>query len=139
MEKGEACLRTSFWHLWMKLKNIYLKNFWNRSINEITFIFTMLHFLKKKNLKKAPGDITVLHLYQKSWWYYLQFLRYRTWKTEIVIFRLFFALLSPKNPGNPNFEKNRKFLETSSFYTCTKNRNHMMYGSLDAEWDRQNF
>ena len=33
----------------------------------------------------------------------------------------------------------KNLLEISSFYMCTKNHNHVMYGSWDTEWDRQNF
>ena len=29
----------------------------------------------------------------------------------------------------------KKLLEISSFYTCTKNHNHMKYSSWDTEWD----
>ena len=43
-----------------------------------------------------------------------------------------------KKPKNQNFEKSKYLLETS-FYTCTKNQNHIIYSSWDAKWDRQNF
>ena len=60
------------------------------------------------------------HLYislPKSWWYDLQFLRYREKHTEIGNFRSFFALLPLKKPQNQNFEKWKNLLEIL-FYTC---------------------
>ena len=63
------------------------------------------------------------------------------WQTEIGNDGSFFALLPlpPKNLKNQNFEKIKKLLKISSFYTFTKNHNHMKYNSWDKEWDRQNF
>ena len=68
--------------------------------------------LKKKQKKHLQISLS------KSWWYDLQFLRYRAKHTEIGNFRSFFALLPPKNPKNQNFEKWKNLLEISSFYTC---------------------
>ena len=67
-----------------------------------------------------------LLVYQKSWWYDLQFLRYRVWQTEIGNYRSFFPLL-PIPPPPPCFLKTwkikilkkwKKLLEISSFYIC---------------------
>ena len=45
-------------------------------------------------------------------------------------FRLFFALLSPNNPENQNFEKMKKTLSDTIFLQMsTMNRNHMIYDS----------
>ena len=42
----------------------------------------------------------------------------------------FYYPLPPKNPINQSFEKmKKKMLEILSFYSCTKNRNHMRYSS----------
>ena len=41
---------------------------------------------------------------------------------------LFFALLPHKKLENQKFKKVKKRLEVLSFYTCTINDNHMMYG-----------
>ena len=63
----------------------------------------------------------MIHLKKKekhpeiSQWYDRQFLRYRAKHTEIGNFRLFFAVLPPKNPKNQNFEKWKILLEISSF------------------------
>ena len=54
----------------------------------------------------------------KSWWYDLQFLKYRAKQTEIGNFRSFFVLYPPTNPKNQNFEKWKYLLEISSLYTC---------------------
>ena len=58
--------------------------------------------------------------YQKSWWYDLQFLRYRVRQTEIGNDGSFFALLPRphKNPTKNEIWKNeKKLLEISSCYT----------------------
>ena len=41
---------------------------------------------------------------------------------------LFFALSPHKKSENQKFKKVKKRLEVLSFYTCTINDNHMMYG-----------
>ena len=97
-------------------------------------MFTLLHF-KKKIIKKN----TYRYYYQN-----LDDMIYSSWDIEQNILKLiilghFLPFYTPKNPKNQNFEKWKKFLEISSFHTCTKNHNHMMYGSLDMEWGRQNF
>ena len=51
-------------------------------------------------------------MYQKFWWYDLQFLNYSVWQTEISNLIL---------------------------HICLKNHNHMRHGSWDTEWDWQNF
>ena len=61
-------------------------------------------------------------------------------KTDIGNVRSFsLPFYSPKNPNNSILKKWKKLPEISSFYTCTKNHIHMMYGSRDMEWYRQNF
>ena len=78
---------------------------------------------KKKILKKIKKNTWTYHyfipVYQQSLWYDLQFLRYREWQTEIGNYGSFFALLPspPKNKKNQNFQKWKKLLEISSFYT----------------------
>ena len=47
-----------------------------------------------------------------------------------------------KTPKIKILKNEKKLLEISSFiilHMCTKNQYHMMYGSWDAEWDRQFF
>ena len=86
-------------------------------------------------------------MYQKSWWYDLQFLRYRVCQTEIGNYMLlwslwsFFTLLppSPKNQKNQNFEKKKKIAgDTIILHTCVPQMmiiwcmvpEIMIYGSL---------
>ena len=45
----------------------------------------------------------------------------------------------PNNPKNQNFEKMNIIARHIILDMCTKNHNHMMYGSWDTEWDRHNF
>ena len=87
----------------------------------------MLHLFKKKTKKNACR-----YHYQN-----LDDLIYSSW--DIKHTGHFFPFYPPKNLQNQNFEKLKKLLEISSFYTCIKNHNYMMYGSWDTEWDGQNF
>ena len=51
-----------------------------------------------------------------------------------------FALLTPNNQKNQNFEKMKKTPGgIIILHIHTINDNHMMYGSSDVEQDRQNF
>ena len=79
-----------YWWTWKT--NIYLKNCWSGPVeSKINVIFTILHLKKIK--KKMWRYHYFTSAYQKSWWYDLQFLRYRVWQTKIGNFRSFFALL----------------------------------------------
>ena len=78
-------------------------------------------------------------------------MRYRVWQTEINSYGSFFNLPLAPYPSSPlktrkilkkifNFEKMKKRAEDIIILLmCTKNLNHMRYGSWDTEWDRQNF
>ena len=95
-------------------KQLFIKKCW-----------ILIHnFFKKK--KDTCRYYYFTPVYQKSWWYDLQFLRYRVWQTEFWQIELW------KN------EKKKKFPEIS-FYTCSKNHNHTRYGCWDRKSDRQNF
>ena len=61
-------------------------------------------------------------MYQKSWWYDLQFLRCTVWQTEISNYGQFFALLrsfleTKKKKKKRILKKWKKLLEISSFHT----------------------
>ena len=63
---------------------------------------------------------------------------YSSWDIEQNILKLvilgdFLPFYLPKKPKNEDFEKWKNLLEISSFYTCTKNHNHMMYGSMPRD------
>ena len=70
---------------------------------------------------------------KKSWWYDLQFLRWRVWQTEIGNFRSFFALKTQKKLKILKEWKN--LLEISSF--CQKSQSHdvwfLRYGVRQTE------
>ena len=54
--------------------------------------------------------------------------------TDVMIFHFgpFFALLTPNNPKNQNFEKLKKAPgDIIILHKCTKNHDHMLYCSLD--------
>ena len=71
-------------------------------------------------------------MYQKSWWYDLQFLKYRVWQTEISNYGSFSALLpSLPHPLNPK--------KSPGDTTITIKDNHMIYGSWDIKQNRQFF
>ena len=84
-------------------------------------------YKNKKNNEKIKKNTWRYHyfisVYQQSSWYHLQFLRYRVWQTEIGNNESFLALLpSPSSPLLKTkkiriFEKWKKWLEISSFYT----------------------
>ena len=90
--------------------------------NNIILIFTMLHFWKK--YKEKHLQISLL----KSWWYDLQFLKYRAKNTEIGNFRSFFVLLPSKNLKNQDFKNFTHVYQKSQSYDV-----------WDMECDRQNF
>ena len=70
---------------------------------------------------------------------------YNSWNIErdglkFIILGQFLPFYPRKNPKNQNFEKMKKFTgDIIILRVCTKNHNHMMYGSWDTEWDGQNF
>ena len=77
--------------LWTWKTTIYLKNCWSGPIKSVSIlIFTKI----KKELKKNTWRYHYfMPVYLQSSWYDLQFSRYRVWKTEIVNYGSFFALL----------------------------------------------
>ena len=94
-----------------------------------------IFFLK---IKKNTWKYYFTSVYQKPWWYDLQFLRYRAWLTEIGHFGSSFAFLPPLKPEKSEFWKKwKKLLQITSFYIYIQN--HMIYSSWDTEWDGQNF
>ena len=70
-------------------------------------------------------------MYQKSWWYDLQFLMYRVWQTEISNSGSFFLFCPTNDLENHICEKMKKM--------CAINDNHMVYSSWDMDCNRQNF
>ena len=93
--------RISFWHL---LMNWAYKKQNNFNIYNVAF---------KKVNKEKHLDTSL----SKSWWYNLQFLRYRAKQIEIFFIFCHFTPLKTKNKSK--FCKNeKKILEISSFSRC---------------------
>ena len=79
-------------------------------------------------------------MYHKWELYDVWFLRYGVWLRIFCHFGLFLPFYNPNNPKNYNFEKIKKTHgDIIILHMCTKNGNHMMYGSWDMEHDKQNF
>ena len=62
-------------------------------------------FLKKKKIWRYHYLTPV---YQKSWWYDLQLLRYRVWQTGIGSYGSFFPFYHPKNQKKSELKKKWK-------------------------------
>ena len=61
-------------------------------------------------------------------------------QSEPDIIFVIFPVCPPKNPPNQDFKKMKKASgDVTILHICTKNHNHMRYGSWDTEWDRHNF
>ena len=116
----------------MNLINSYLlKNWWSGSKKCKNFNINVVFFLNRKHTLRY--DFT--HVYLKSWWYDIQFLRIRLWQTKIGNYGSVFALLTPtphpaKNPKYQNLEKIKNGRDII-LHMCTKNHNHMRYGFCD--------
>ena len=126
----------SVWHLLINLKNNYLlkKNCWSGPMKNVRIlIFTMLYFLKK--IKKNTWRYNYFTpVYQKSWWYDLQFLRYRVWQTELrnMGHSLPFYPCPLKTWKIRNFKKWTKLLEISSFYTCLPKTTDILFCNFES-------
>ena len=98
-------------------------------------------------MEKTPGDIIILHKCIKNHDHML----HSFWDIMYIgcfffQFGLFFALLHPQTPfllpAPANDPKNQKFLKIWKkppwdiiiWHMCTKNNDHVMYGSWDMVW-----
>ena len=128
MEKSHTCrrvhLRISDWQLLMILANNYLLKNWRSEPKKVIVLMLLLYFflIEKHTLRY---DFT--HVYLKSWWYDLQFLRIRVWQTKISNYGSVFVVLIPHplSPPPTHPAKNRKNhilknekIAGDSFYTC---------------------
>ena len=82
-------------------------------------------------MRKLPGDIIILHVYQKWQSYHVHFLRYGKRQAEFFVFLgHFLPFYPPNNTKNQNFEKLKKIpADIIILHKCTINDNNMMYGS----------
>ena len=92
-------------------------------------------------MKKTPGDIIILHVYQKLWSDDVQFLKYGAWQMKLfLILGYFLPFYLPYNPKNQNFEKMKKMPgDTIILHMCTKNYDQVMSGSWDMVHDLCNY
>ena len=97
------------------------------------------HFAK---MKKAPGHIIILQMCTISdnlmmccsW-----DMEY-DWQIFLVILDHFLPFTPSNNPENENFEKMKNIPgDIITLYTCTRNKNHILYGSWGMEHDRHIF
>ena len=111
--------RISFWHLLVNLKNKYLFKKVLKWANKKQNNFNIYNAALKKKKKINWWYHYLTTVYQKSWWYDLQFLRYRVWQTEISNFRpIHFWPFYPLTQKIKILKKWKKLLEILSFYTC---------------------
>ena len=129
----------------MKIKWCMVPEIWS-----VTEFFVILgHFLpfyptnnpKNQNfekMKKTPGDIIILHTCIKNHdqCYTIPEIWHMTDVIYISYFGPFSAILPPKSPKKQNFKKWKKTPgDIIILQMCTKNYDHMMYGSWDMVWD----
>ena len=96
-EEGGAHLRIFLWHLLMNLKNKCLFKKLLKWANEKCKNFNIYNvvFFKKKIKKIIRRYHYFTAVYQKAWWYVLQFPVYRVWQTKMVIMGHFLSLYTP--------------------------------------------
>ena len=104
-------------------------------------IFTMLYFLKNK---EKHLEISSFYIFvSKILMIWSTVFEIWVWLTEIGNyghFLTFNPFMFLKNPKNQNFEKMKENAsDVIILHKCTRNHNHMRYGSWDMGWDRQNF
>ena len=107
-----------YWWTWKT--TTYLKNCWKEPTKNVRIlIFTILYL--KKNWRKTPGDIIILHLSIKN----DDDIIYNSWdiqfeRLKLVIMGHFlpFCTSTPKNLKNQNLLKKWKKLLEISCYTC---------------------
>ena len=129
----------------MKIKWCMAPEIWN-----VTEFFVILgHFLpfyptnnpKNQNfekMKKTTGDIIILYTCIKNHdhMYTIPEIWHMTDVIYISYFGPFSAILPPKSPKKQNFKKWKKTPgDIIILQMCTKNYDHMMYGSWDMVWD----
>ena len=79
-----------------------------------------------EKIKKASGDVTILHVCQKSQSYDVYFLRYGDWQTIVCHFGPIFALLPHYWLWKLKFGNVKKPGYVILLQMCTINEDHMM-------------
>ena len=140
MEKSHTCrrvhLRISDWQLLMILTNNYLLKNWRSEPKKVRVLMLLLHFflIEKHTLRY---DFT--HVYLKSWWYDLQFLRIRVWQTKISNYGSVFILLTPTLPKTRKSRILKKWKNCVSYHFTNvyqKPQSHEVWFLRKSETDR---
>ena len=106
---------------------------------------TNLKKLKKKKKKNCRRYHHLTQVYHKCQSHDVWLLRYEERKTEFFVILGYVLPFYPpnNNPENQNFEKIKRNAwmpgDVFILHMCTKNYDHMMYGSWDIKRDRQKF
>ena len=114
-------------------KQLLIKKLMNWAKNNVRILILMLYFFLKK-IEKHAWRYDFTHVYLKSWWYDLQFLRIRVWQTKVGNYVSAFNLLTATLLKTQEIRiwKNEKIAGDIILHMCTKNHKHMRYGF----WDR---
>ena len=116
-------------------------------------LVTLGHFLpfyqknpKNQNFeektKRIAGDTIIIYVYQKSQSYELVFLETEWDRHNFFSFWAISCTFTPLIiiPQKKNLKKWKRIPgDVTTLYMCTRNKNHIMYGSWDMECDGQNF
>ena len=108
MKKVRAHLTISCWHLLINMKSNYLLKKQLEWANKKHKNFNIYNVVLKREKKNTWRYHCFTPVYQKSWWYDLQFLRYRALQTETGNFGSFFALLPPSKAEKSKFWEKKK-------------------------------
>ena len=129
---------------WYDLQFLRYRAWQNKIGNFRSFVALLLSWKPKKSKfwkNENRWKYHFIHAYQKSQSYDVQFLRYGVRQIEFfAILCHFLPFYTTSNLQNQNFEKMKKTPgDIIGLHKCTINANHIMYGSLDMQHDRQNF
>ena len=113
-------------------------SFWTIFCTFITLTARIIKILIKKNTRRYHHFTQV---YQKSWSYAIQFLRYGAQRMEVLYFIFgYFLTFHPPSSSKKNSEKWEKRQQQQQqqqpvdiiiLHKCTKNHDHMLYCSWD--------
>ena len=151
---GKICKTTwryPFTHVYHKWRS-YNEWFFRYKAHQTEFYIILGHLLPfdpsnhPKNqhfekLKKLTADIIILHLCNTN----NNHIMFGSWGMEcdrhnfLSFWTIFCSFASLTTPKINILKKWKKYLRDIILHMCTRNENHMMYGSWDKEHDRQNF
>ena len=135
-----------FTHVYQKSQSCDVQ-FLRYGVRQAEFFVILGHFLpfqppdnpKNQNFKIEKNTWRYYHftnVYPKWQSYDVWFLRYEVWRTEFFVILDRFLPFYPPPPSPLTIQKSGDIV---ILHMCTKNDNHIMYGSWDMKRDRQNF